>query len=493
MSSEEAIVKRRPSRPQVHPELQDEAHAAEEQFEEEEHLYEVGHHNEAAEETALLRKTCNQSDDSDAAYHVEPDVESEDENNRSAPFTEEEAAAAHDGHAAAAAAPPLSHLNAMPQFDAKAQKTKRARSAKKEAGVSPIAAAKPAAPKKKKPVHRVNLANVEKQPPVPEGVNTPRSIAVCEQHGVNPSELAPYPKERFQGAGVANEVAELRYHSYEKRRQARMAELKPAYRIALQAQRAQEAEKEEEAGEAEEEQRPTVQSTDEDDKMRRQFEAQHQRLLEQERRKASDSGGYGNDGYRRVSAHASYPRGTSPGRYSTSSAGLGRPTVDQPYSAVKIYSHCISEERQLTQSEAVMIENIHDREARRLDAQERAAIIQENRQLLYVEQELKKERVASANVQAKAHERKRLQQEHFLHSKDRYYEAAARRQILEVQRQAKLMESIAQKSNRTNTSEPFASLLSRHRSSSARRGSGNASAQQGEQSAEEHKVETEVR
>jgi hypothetical protein len=548
MSSGDIIVKRRPSRPQLHSEPQEEPHivvahhqtphhvdpqAAEPHHHEEHHHHvvsvhrgqthkdehELHHHHQEKEEVvedvdvaaaeeeveaeaAPTRQTCKPSAVAPRHTHKEAEeAESDDEEECHEAVLA--AAVAHDGHAVAP--PPPQPIKTARPHDAKPKKAKKTKAAKKEAESSPATAAAKAAaavPKKKKPTHRVNLANVEKQPPVPEGVNTPRSIAVCEKHGVNPAELAPYPKEHFQGVGVAEEVAELRYHSYEKRRQARMAQLMPAYRKAARhsASRSQEkgagaaaataadAEKPEEAADGEEAQRPTTQPTDEEEQMRRQFEAQHQRLLEQERRKASH-GGYSNDGYRRASARPSYPRGTSPragaagslspGRYSVSTAGAGRPTVDQPYSAVKIYSHSITEERPLTQSEAVMIDDINEREARRLDTQERAIIIQENKQLLFVERELEKQRRATANVQAKANERERRQQEHFKHSKDRYYEAYARRQRLEEERQAKLQESIAEKEGQVHANDPYASLLSRRRQSGSltRRTSSNSNKQ----------------
>ena len=163
--------------------------------------------------------------------------------------------------------------------------------------------------------------------------------------------------------------------------------------------------------------------------------------------------------------------------------------MDQPYSALKIYSHSISEERPLTQSEAVMIEDINEREARRLDTQERAVIIQENKQLMFVERELEKQRRASASVQAKAHERERLQQEHFKHSNDRYNEALARRQYLEEERQARLQESIAEKEGQVHANDPYASLLSRRRQSASmiRRASSNASARP-----EQHEIEADA-
>ncbi|KPA73167.1 hypothetical protein ABB37_10069 [Leptomonas pyrrhocoris] len=511
----EAIVKRRPSRPQVHPEPLDEPHATAPRHGDEETTGAAGgveapvhYHGDAAEEVAPSRPTSKPSAVT-AERRGEAEAESDDDDARStSPTDEEEGAAAHDGleEAATAPPPPRPMKTARPR-DAKAKnsaKTEKAKRAKKEAETAPGAAAAaatatPAAPKKKKPTHRVNLANVEKQPPVAEGVNTPRSIAVCEKHGVNPAELAHYPKEHFKGAGVEDEVVELRYHSYEKRRKARMAELMPDYRAAVKhstprpltpaedvdanAPAAAQAEEEKE-----ETQRTTTGPMDDEEKMRRQFEAQHQRLLEQERRKANGgSGGYDFDGYRRGSAGASYPRGTSPSRRSVSTAGLGRLTVDQPYSAVKIYSQSIAEERPLTQNEAVMIEEINEREAHRLDTQERAVIIRENKELIHVERELEKERRTTANVRAKAQERERIQYELFKHTNDRYQEAFARRQNLEEQRQAKLMESIAEKDGHAHSNGRYASLISRSRQSGSltRRRSSNSDAQPQVQPTEE--------
>lgn len=512
MSSTDIIVKRRPSRPQAQFEAataqgevrhhsEEQHHHAEYDHEEAAEEYHHHHHHasDASDGAPQHRPTCNPSA---AAPHapVEPESDEDDYNDPAAAEEEGAEAAAYAAEddeecpAAAAAPPPPQVKTARP----KASKAKKAHRAKKATKAAPAAksatAAAAAAPKKKKPTQRVSIANVETQPPVPEGVNTPRSVAVCDEHGVNPAELAHYPKSHFQGPGVADEVAELRYHSYEKRREARMAELLPAYRAYVKANpapaRPKAARPETQASaEAEEEQqeasqRPTQQPTDEEEAMRQQFEAQHQRLLEQERRKASGGSAYDSDGRRQSSVRASYPRGTSPragnsptspGRHSVSSAAPGRPTVDQPYSAVKIYSTSIAEERPLTQSEAVMIDDINEREARRLDTQERAAIIQENKQLMHVQRGLEKERRASAAVQYKAQQRERSQQEKFKHSNDRLKEAAARRERIEDERAARLQESIAEKEGQVHANDPYASLLSRRRQSAAstRRASSN--------------------
>ncbi|KAG5511609.1 hypothetical protein JKF63_07205 [Porcisia hertigi] len=348
------------------------------------------------------------------------------------------------------------------------------------------------APRKKKPVCKVSIGNVERQPPIREGVNTPRSVALCEEYGVNPSELAHYDREHFKGTGVSNEVVELRYKSFEKRRRAQMLRLKPVYKARFgadhsgptpvsvancQAQAGNEgaalpAAVERAAA------RPSK-SMDEEVKMQRQFEAQQQRLLEQERRKTAMSG-YESDGHHRSPQHARQFYATSgrsfashrspgrsiaslrsPGRFSRCTSIGSRPTLDQPYSAAKIYSASISESRALTPSETFMIEEINEREARRIDTQERAAIIQENRDLMHVERELARERQAAERVQKKAEEQLEMQREMQKRIQERQNEVAERRKRLEAERLARIKDTVAEKESGNHSPDPYSLLLLR--------------------------------
>ncbi|KAG5487443.1 hypothetical protein LSCM1_07396 [Leishmania martiniquensis] len=375
------------------------------------------------------------------------------------------------------AAPAEIVWTARPRDVKKAKKTKKPSRRAKEA--------KPTAPPRAKPMLKVSISNVERQPPIPEGVNTPRSVALCKEQGVNPCELAPYGREHFQGFGVSDEVTELRYQSYEKRRRARMAQLAPAYKEMAKASanhsvsfsaKKRKAHVDEEAptqtAAVEQEAGQLSNPMDEEAEMQRQFEVQHQRLLEQERRKTVASG-YDSNGHRRSPPRAGHSYGPSvrsagsfksPGRYSRGTSVGTRPTVGQPYSAAKIYSASIVENRPLTQGELMMIYEINEREARRTDTQERAFVIQENKQLMHVERELIRERHASVRVQKNAEDRRKMQVEMYKRTQSRQKEVAERRRQLEAERQVRLRNSIAEKDVRVHTVNPYASLLARQMS-----------------------------
>ncbi|CCW66642.1 unnamed protein product [Phytomonas sp. Hart1] len=81
--------------------------------------------------------------------------------------------------------------------------------------------------RKRKPTVRVSILNVETVSAIPEGVNTPRSVAICQKHKFNPIELIPRKLSTFVEPGVPDELAHTRYQSYEKRRQAHMAVVLP--------------------------------------------------------------------------------------------------------------------------------------------------------------------------------------------------------------------------------------------------------------------------
>lgn len=339
--------------------------------------------------------------------------------------------------------------------------------------------------KKKKTVEKINIKNVERKAPIPEGVTTPRSLELCATHGVSPNVLAPYKLDHFKGPGVSEEMAELRYSSYDKRRKAHMAVLREAYRsksmgssvsshpagVQLNTTLSKEGTPNNGAsGKA----GVAKKGVEEDAKMQKQFDEQHQRLLEMEHRKSS-AHGYDSDGRRLSPARSGHARGTSPrsggghvspGRLSVSTS-VGRPTVGQPYSAMKIYSNCAVEDRPLTQSEAVMVENIYDREARRIDAQERASMINENKQLMYLARELEREKRSTELTRRNAEERERKQEESYLRGKSRREEVLQRRHEVEVARRTLVEESILEKEGRIHASDPYASIISRHRPSGA--------------------------
>ncbi|KAG5487780.1 hypothetical protein LSCM4_07458 [Leishmania orientalis] len=392
-------------------------------------------------------------------------------------------------HEAAGAAPRGGAAPAELIRTARPRDVNRAKKVKKPANhakeVKAAKPAKPAAPRKTKPTLKVNIGNVDRQPPIPEGVNSPRSVALCKEQGVNPSELTPYTKEHFKGAGVSDELAELRYQSYEKRRRARMAQLLPAYKERAKAdadycvpfsaaKRKAHVDEEASAQSAAAEQATAQLSKpmDEEAEMQRQFEAQHQRLLEQERRKTMTSG-YDSNGRRRSPPRSGQSYGPSvrsvgsaksPGRYSMGTSVGARPTVGQPYSAAKIYSASIVENRPLTQGEAMMIDEINEREAHRIDTQERAFVIQENKQLMHVERELMRERHASMRVQKNAEDRRKMQMEMYRRTQSRQQEVAERRKQLEMERHTRIRNSISEKDGRIHTLDRYASLVARQMS-----------------------------
>ncbi|KAK7198320.1 hypothetical protein NESM_000789900 [Novymonas esmeraldas] len=501
MSAPAPIVKRRPSRPDVSSAHADESavHHGEQSAEAAEEVYGDVHAEE--DHDVAPRGTCKPS--AVPANHHAEESDDEQETNAAAPVpVEEEEEEDEQARNGGAATPPADVAKtARPRSVSKAKASVKRASKTKSTVVAPkvapaVKAAAASPPKKKKPTVKVNIANVERQPPVPEGVNTPRSIALCKKHGVPPSELAPYGKEHFKGTGVSDEVAELRYHSYEKRRRARMAQLAPAYKACAQADsadpspaaaasqsKAQGGDGGEGAAAAPRAAAPAPEPVDEEAEMQKQFEAQHQRLLEQERRKTAS--GYDANGHRRSTAatrhsYGGSPRSAgspqSPGRHSSASMSARSPLAEQPYSAAKIYSASIVENRPLTQSESVMIEEIHEREARRIDTQERAYIIQENKQLMHVERELTREVRTSSSVQKKAEDREKKQYEMYKRSQVRQQEVAERRKRLEEERQARVEDSIAEKESRIHATDPYASVASRRLSNlSTRRASAGLS------------------
>ncbi|CAC9440413.1 conserved hypothetical protein [Leishmania infantum JPCM5] len=441
--------------------------------------------NEEEERNETPRDPCKLTDVS--TDHYAKDLDSEEEEAAAASLANKEP----EEDAQDEAGGDGSHVGAVPAEVAKTtrphglHKAKKKHSNHAKEAKAAETVEKPAAPRKKKPMYKVNIDNVERHPPVPEGVNTPRSVALCKEHGVNPSELARYDRKHFKGAGVSDEVAELRYQSYEKRRCARMAQLKPAYKESIKydledavsvsaaknkAQAAEEALARPAA--AVQAAAPPPKLLDEEAEMQRQFEAQHQRLLEQERRKTVASG-YNSDGRRRSPPRAGHFYGASvrsvgssksPGRHSMNTSVGARPTVDQPYSAAKIYSASIVESRPLTQSEVIMIDEINEREAHRIDTQERAFVIQENKQLMHVERELIRERLACVRVQKNAEDREKMQQKMHKRNEARQNVAAERRKKLEAERQARIQDSIAEKAVRCHAANPYASLMLRQMS-----------------------------
>ncbi|CAJ1016107.1 hypothetical protein, conserved [Leishmania lindenbergi] len=410
----------------------------------------------------------------------------------------------------AEAAPPEVAKTARPCEVSKPNKVKKSGNHAKKAKT----AGPPAAPRKKRLACKVSIDNVEHRPPVPEGVNTPRSVALCKEYGVKPCELAPYDKSHFTGSGVSDEVAELRYQSYEKRRCARMAQLAPAYKRKItpgsdsvpvpdakrQPRSAEEISTQSTATEkaAAHQWKPM----DEDAAMQRQFETQHQRLLEQERCKTVTSG-YDSDGHRRSShprAGQSYGASVlsagsarSPGRYSVGMSVSARPTVDLPYSATKIYSASIAESRPLTHSEVFMIDEINEREAHRNYTQERAFVIQENTQLMHVERELMRAQRSCVSVRKRAEERRKMQEEMRKRTLARQKEAAERRERLVMERQMRVKENIAEKESRIHATNPYIAFMSRQMSSfSTRRNSSNSPLQGASTSnSQEQSAETE--
>ena len=73
----------------------------------------------------------------------------------------------------------------------------------------------------------VNLENFESCSSSHKSVfNSPRSLAVCQAFGVHPTELLPKRVDDFAGVGAAQVVRCMRYDHFEKRRQAKLTELR---------------------------------------------------------------------------------------------------------------------------------------------------------------------------------------------------------------------------------------------------------------------------
>ncbi|TPP52408.1 hypothetical protein CGC20_15870 [Leishmania donovani] len=408
--------------------------------------------NEEEERNETPRDPCKLTDVS--TDHYAKDLDSEEEEAAAASLANKEP----EEDAQDEAGGDGSHVGAVPAEVAKTtrphglHKAKKKHSNHAKEAKAAETVEKPAAPRKKKPMYKVNIDNVERHPPVPEGVNTPRSVALCKEHGVNPSELARYDRKHFKGAGVSDEVAELRYQSYEKRRCARMAQLKPAYKesikydledavsVSAAKNKAQAAE------EALARPAAAVQAAAPPPK------------LDGRRRSPPRAGHFYGASVRSVGSSK------SPGRHSMNTSVGARPTVDQPYSAAKIYSASIVESRPLTQSEVIMIDEINEREAHRIDTQERAFVIQENKQLMHVERELIRERLACVRVQKNAEDREKMQQKMHKRNEARQNVAAERRKKLEAERQARIQDSIAEKAVRCHAANPYASLMLRQMS-----------------------------
>lgn len=83
----------------------------------------------------------------------------------------------------------------------------------------------------KKPSKRrlVSLGNLLKCAPIPEGLNSPRSLRLCDKYNINPKELVPRKVNDFTQNGVPANLAEMRFHSYRNRLYAHLAILAPEY------------------------------------------------------------------------------------------------------------------------------------------------------------------------------------------------------------------------------------------------------------------------
>lgn len=96
--------------------------------------------------------------------------------------------------------------------------------------------------KQKQQAHapRVNLLNVHKVNAIPDGVNTPRSRALCAKYMINPKELARRTLQDFEKPGIPADLASMRFRSYQNRLHAHMAVLLPEYTQLIQEEAAME-------------------------------------------------------------------------------------------------------------------------------------------------------------------------------------------------------------------------------------------------------------
>eukprot|EP00796_Vickermania_ingenoplastis_P010661 gene10661-7407_t len=83
------------------------------------------------------------------------------------------------------------------------------------------------APRRQKP--QVNLLNINSVEPAvtKDGVNTPKSLAICARFSVNPKDLAVKTKEDFMGPKVSAELAAMRHRTYMKKQKQLVEKLAP--------------------------------------------------------------------------------------------------------------------------------------------------------------------------------------------------------------------------------------------------------------------------
>lgn len=298
-----------------------------------------------------------------------------------------------------------------------------------------VAAAKPKAVKKnQKPVKPVSILNVVHQEPIPEGVNTPRSIQLCRRHGFNPSELASYKLVYFKGPGVSTDLAELRYKAFEKRRQERMAQVLPERQEI--ARRAKEAKAEAQA---------------------QADEAIHRKLETQTR------------GHHR---QASTVHEVSPTRGTQYSANRSptRGTVGDSIAVMKIQSKCRTEGRDLDPRESAMLECIIDREMYRSEVRCRSSDLHEDIYLQQVENLLQKEIEADDRVYRLAVQRDEVRLRRYNQRTERECANEERKLAKEDERVRRIEAEIAVRESRRLSAQPdCSSTVSRQRDRSAHR------------------------
>lgn len=446
-----------------------------------------------------------------AGHHLGYPSEEEEEDVPQPAYQARAAAAPAPAEDAGAPPPPPAVKTARPGHASKAAVADREANGSKpkkapKKAAAPVAAPAPAAApaatprvrRKTKPTAKVSILTVEKAAHVPEGVNTPRSVALCGEHGIPTSELRPRTMADFADTRVNAALAELRYNSYEKRRRAHMAVLLPERQAqqsparseagseAARAAAAAAAQPEPEVQRAAAKSRaaaaaagksPVEENAPMDAetlRMQRQFDEQHNRMMDQERR-------HGTAGS--PNRHTSTARGLySPGR--ASSFGRGSPVHGGdgilPTGAMKIQSRYKAENRSPTEGERAAIEDIVERDIYQHEIRERQAALEENRELLLIEDQLAKEKAGNDRVQRIQHDRDREQQRRFFERQKRDIIAQERRIQAAEERENKIQDEIDEKESRIHANDPYTSVLSRRRYSSAvadnRRASVNASA-----------------
>ncbi|RNE95917.1 hypothetical protein TcG_13202 [Trypanosoma cruzi] len=233
----------------------------------------------------------------------------------------------------------------------------------------------------------VSLENFEHVPGVKGVLNSPRSLQACKMEDVLPADLLQRSLTDFMGQGVPEELAQLRYTVFEKRRKDRLERVCRARALLL----AEEKKAEELDGGVRDSKSPQENTA----KARR--EAGDANSLP--RHSISMSNHHGGNSR---SSSLFWRQGRSPSK--TSSSRHRRLLWHKPESrsasmgSMLIYSRAITEHRSPSEKELVMLERIEEREQRLAEAKQRVELEEKNREQELVQKQLDKMRKIVNNM-----------------------------------------------------------------------------------------------